>query len=123
MSILTLRKPIDFSHSNHAPVEIVVCLAAINNHSHVKALMQFMQMFKKLRHSKNDSIRETGKGVAKDLVYRVLETLQWYIDGSDKNGVLTEALTIMTSSKLFARELRIIIGALKVEFNNKSIGG
>jgi len=46
MSLVSLHEPVKFGHSEYDPVDLIVCLAAINNLSHVKALMQLMSILK-----------------------------------------------------------------------------
>jgi mannitol operon transcriptional antiterminator len=59
MSLVSLQKAVPFGNSEYDPVDIIVCLAAINNLSHVKALMQLMSLLKnkkmqtKMRNAKN----------------------------------------------------------------------
>ncbi|MDI6600864.1 MAG: BglG family transcription antiterminator [Thermoanaerobacteraceae bacterium] len=45
MSLITLKNPVNFGHQQNDPVKIVVCLCAVDNNSHIKALSQLMQFF------------------------------------------------------------------------------
>ncbi|MDO4901468.1 PTS sugar transporter subunit IIA [Actinomyces sp.] len=42
MSVMTLAEPISFNHPVNDPVDIVFCLAAVDNDSHLKALREFV---------------------------------------------------------------------------------
>lgn len=42
MSLITLNNPINFGNKEHDPVEIVVCLCAIDHSSHLKALSELV---------------------------------------------------------------------------------
>jgi mannitol operon transcriptional antiterminator len=59
MSLISLHEPVQFGHSEYDPVDLVICLAAINNLTHVNALMQLMSILKnkemriKIRTAKN----------------------------------------------------------------------
>jgi len=43
MSLITLRTPVNFGHRKNDPVKIVVCLCAVDNNSHIKALSQLVK--------------------------------------------------------------------------------
>ncbi|TZE82959.1 BglG family transcription antiterminator [Calorimonas adulescens] len=43
MSLITLRTPVNFGHRQNDPVKIVVCLCAVDNNSHIKALSQLVK--------------------------------------------------------------------------------
>lgn len=43
MSLITLKTPVNFGHQKNDPVEIVVCLCALDNNSHIKALSQLVK--------------------------------------------------------------------------------
>jgi mannitol/fructose-specific phosphotransferase system IIA component (Ntr-type)/galactitol-specific phosphotransferase system IIB component len=42
MSLITLNNPVNFGNKEHDPVEIVVCLCAIDHSSHLKALSELV---------------------------------------------------------------------------------
>ncbi|NLN41777.1 MAG: BglG family transcription antiterminator [Clostridiales bacterium] len=44
MSLITLEKPVNFGNKNNDPTYIVICLGAQNNHSHLKAISELMQI-------------------------------------------------------------------------------
>ncbi|NLZ53064.1 MAG: BglG family transcription antiterminator, partial [Thermoanaerobacteraceae bacterium] len=47
MSLITLREPVCFGSKNNDPAYIVICLGAVNNHSHLKAISELMQLLEK----------------------------------------------------------------------------
>lgn len=42
ISLITLKEPVEFGHEENDPVKIVICLAAINHSSHLKALSELV---------------------------------------------------------------------------------
>lgn len=40
MSLITLKKPVEFGHPKNDPVKIVISLGAVDNHTHLKALSE-----------------------------------------------------------------------------------
>lgn len=65
MSLITLKNPVNFGHQQNDPVKIVVCLCAVDNSSHIKALSQLVkflndeEMINKLKGNNiNDILRE-----------------------------------------------------------------
>ncbi|MBE6483021.1 MAG: PTS sugar transporter subunit IIA [Actinomyces ruminicola] len=42
MSVMTLADPVNFNHPENDPVDIVFCLAAVDDDSHLKALREFV---------------------------------------------------------------------------------
>lgn len=44
MSLVRLRKPVPFGHPDNDPVRLVVCLGAIDNETHLKALMELSEL-------------------------------------------------------------------------------
>jgi mannitol/fructose-specific phosphotransferase system IIA component (Ntr-type) len=47
MSLITLKEPVCFGSKNNDPAYIVICLGAVNNHSHLKAISELMQLLEK----------------------------------------------------------------------------
>lgn len=44
-SFLTLSKPVQFGHSENDPVDILIFMAAVDDHSHIEALSQVAAVF------------------------------------------------------------------------------
>jgi len=44
MSLVRLRNPVPFGHPDNDPVRLVVCLGAIDNETHLKALMELSEL-------------------------------------------------------------------------------
>lgn len=44
ISLITLRKPVDFGNKENDPVKIVICLSAIDQSKHVKALSELAEL-------------------------------------------------------------------------------
>lgn len=45
MSLITLKKPVNFGSENNDPVKLIVTIAATDSESHLKALAQLMELF------------------------------------------------------------------------------
>lgn len=46
LSLITLKNPVEFGHPENDPVKIVICLAAVDHSSHLKALQDLMDFLK-----------------------------------------------------------------------------
>ena len=46
MSLVVLRTPVEFGYAEHDPVRVVVCLAAVDDKKHLKAMAQLFRLFK-----------------------------------------------------------------------------
>ncbi|MNW38498.1 Transcriptional regulator MtlR [compost metagenome] len=44
ISVMTLKKPVNFGHPDNDPVKIVFCLAAVNSHSHIKVMKSLVEL-------------------------------------------------------------------------------
>ncbi|MDO3408988.1 BglG family transcription antiterminator [Saccharibacillus sp. CPCC 101409] len=44
ISVMTLKKPVNFGHPDNDPVKLVFCLAAINSHSHIKIMKSLVEL-------------------------------------------------------------------------------
>jgi len=49
MSLITLKKSVEFGHSKNNPVSVVVCFGAIDNSTHLKALSQLVELLGSMR--------------------------------------------------------------------------
>lgn len=46
LSVITLKEPVEFGYPDHDPVDISIALAAVDNHSHVRALMELIEVLR-----------------------------------------------------------------------------
>lgn len=44
VSVMTLNPPVVFNHENHDPVSLIFCLAAIDNHAHLKMMSTIVKL-------------------------------------------------------------------------------
>ena len=70
LSLITLQNPVDFLDSENNPVNLVVCLAAENNSSHLSAIKNLAQFL--------DSQENISAVVNADEVEQVMEIIKKY---------------------------------------------
>jgi mannitol/fructose-specific phosphotransferase system IIA component (Ntr-type) len=68
MSLITLKKPVEFGNMDNDPVETVICLGAVDNSTHLKALSDLMNLL-------NDDIKLNSIRKSKEM-RNVLDTIQ-----------------------------------------------
>ena len=44
MSLVVLRQPVDFGHPENDPVYLAIALGAVDDRSHIKALLELQEM-------------------------------------------------------------------------------
>ncbi len=68
MSLITLKKPIEFGNEDNDPVKLLITLAAIDNETHLKALSQLMGLL-----NNEDDIKKILKADCKEEILDILE--------------------------------------------------
>ncbi|MDK2880049.1 MAG: mannitol operon transcriptional activator [Thermoanaerobacteraceae bacterium] len=68
MSLITLKNPVEFGNIDNDPVEIVICLGAVDNSTHLKALSDLMNLL-------NDDIKLDSIKKSKE-IRNILDTIQ-----------------------------------------------
>lgn len=75
ISLITLKEPINFGHAENDPVKIVICLAAIDHSSHIKALAELVNYL-----NNKEFIEFLKKETS-------VEKIIQYINKEDENGL------------------------------------
>ena len=68
MSLMTLKKPVNFGNEDNDPVKLVITLAAIDNETHVKALAQLMGVL-----CQSENITNIINAVKEEEVLKIIE--------------------------------------------------